>query len=951
MAAVLIVIGTSGIPAAEPFHEPFDAAVTSWKFSEQSGKVRILQQTRQRDRGLKGGAERIHLLAKDEATPVRFEHTVTRARVFDEVTASLSIRSDHPGWVLGLVIVIPDVIDPKTQRPAEIILAGDVYSDAGQWQQIRARTTDKKMHQLLVLLRARLGGTAEPGEMYVDRVVLACSLPNRECEVLTDDLQLAPVVTPSNIQLMSSAVMNSGPEVPNVSFRLDRLQVDGNPFFPRVVRHHREPAEVLAATGFNTVWIADYADASTLASLRKQQLWAAATPPQPLTESGDTLGSQAAGLVPFSPTNDAVLCWILGTRVEGSERSRLVHWIEQVEMADRRRNRPIAVDVLGDERLFSRDVGWLGSSRHPLQTTFSLLEYRDWLAERKQLARPGAFCWTWIQTEPSPSLLALHSGEGSPAMLEPEQIRLQMYAALAAGCRGLGFWTTTPLNHATPAARERELILQQLNLELGLMEPMLATSSSVSKIACTAITPGPVDPSRNSPIGRSLSNHIEREGQQRAHASQQRQKQGEGDELTAAVLRSEYGTLILPMWLEQHSQFVPAQSAAQDVVLTVAGAGETSSAWEVSTTEVTNLRSEPVAGGRRITIPRFDQTAIIWLTNKPELKESLAKRIQAIKATSAAAGVELARLKFDRVAKVHEELQILAPQVPDGPQLLGRARLRLERAEAALRTKDYHTARLHAGETLQSLRILQRAHWDEAVHSLSAPVSSPYSLCFQTLPQHWKLVADFGRSRSRESRNLLPSGEFEDLDTLIAEGWENHHHAPDELRTKAELFPTGRSSRYALRLACEPAAGITPPRYLERPAVTLTTPPVPARAGQVLHISGWVKISQPVTGHCDGLMIYDSLLGKPGALRFHQKSGWTKFEMLREPRESTDWTLTMSLCGMGDVLIDDLQIVPQERWQEGTSPAESPRVEPASATRLFDRLPRLPTFPSPRRQP
>jgi hypothetical protein len=312
--------------------------------------------------------------------------------------------------------------------------------------------------------------------------------------------------------------------------------------------------------------------------------------------------------------------------------------------------------------------------------------------------------------------------------------------------------------------------------------------------------------------------------------------------------------------------------------------------------------------------------------------------------------VELARLKFDRVAKVHEELQLLAPPVPDGPQLLGRARLRLERAETALRGKDYHQARVHAGEAMQSLRILQRAHWDEAVRSLTAPVSSPYTLCFQTLPQHWKLIADFGRSRSQESRNLLPSGEFEDLDTLIAEGWENEQHVPDELRAKAELFPTGRSSRYALRLACEPAAGVTPPRYLERPAVTLTTPPVPARAGQVLHISGWIKVSQPITGHCDGLMIYDSLLGKPGALRFHQKSGWTKFEMLREPRESTDWALTMSLCGMGDVLIDDLQIVPQERWQEGTSSTETPRIEPASGTRLFDRLPRLPEFPMPRRR-
>lgn len=951
LAAVAIVVGAGLVTAAEPFHEPFDAAVTSWKLSPLSGNAQILQHTRQRARGLKEGAEQLRLLAKTEGTPVRFEHEVTKARVFDEVTASLNVRSDHPGWVIGVVIVTPDVIDPKTQKPAQITMVGDVYSDVGKWQQLRIQTTDKQISQYLGRLRARLGGAVEPGEMYIDRVVLASALPNRECEILTDDLRLSPVVLPSTVQLSSATSEATGPVMPNVSFRLDRLQVDGRPFFPRLVRHHQESADVLAATGFNTVWISDYADSSTLAALRRHHLWAAATPPQPQAESGDALSSQTAGLVPFAPASDAVLCWMLGTRVESNERSRMVHWVEQIEMADRRRNRPIAVDVLGEERLFSRDVGLLGSSRHPLQTTFSLLEYRDWLADRKSLARPGAFCWTWIQTEPSRNLQALDSGEGTGPMLEPEQIRLQMYAALAGGCRGLGFWTTTPMNQSTPAARERALTLQQLNLELGLMEPWLATSGHVERIACTAITPGSVNPTRNVPIGPSLSNNIEREGQLRAHAQQKKQQQRESEELTAFVLRTDYDTLVLPIWLEQHSQFVPAQAAAQDVVLTVPGAGETATAWEVSTTDISLLTSTPVAGGRRITLPRLDQTGIIWLTNNPKLKVSLLQRVQAIKAASAAACVELARLKFDRVAKVHEELQTLAPPVPDGPQLLGRARLRLERAEAALKAQDFHTARVNAGEAMQSLRILQRAHWDEAVRSLSSPVSSPYAVCFQTLPQHWKLVADFGRSRSAESRNLLPSGEFEDLDTLIAEGWENEQHVPEELRAKAELFPSGRSSRYSLRLACEPAAGVPPPRHLERAAVTLTTPPIPARAGQILHISGWVKIRQPITGHRDGLMIYDSLLGKPGALRFHQASTWTKFEILREPKESTDWTLTMSLTGMGDILIDDLRIIPQDRWLDGVAPNDPPRVEPASGARLFDRLPRLPSLSPPRRQP
>ncbi len=950
MVVAAVVLAPLVLLAAEPFHEPFDAAVATWKFHDRSGAVRVLQHARQRSRGHQQGAEQLRLLARAEGTRMRLEHAVPAARVFDEVAARVWVRSDHPGWVIGVVIVTPKIIDEETQKPVEITLAGDVYSDVGQWQELRVQTADKVVQDKLRTLRGRLGGAVDTGEMYVDRVLLACPLPNQECEVLIDDLRLAPIVTPASIDLISGNI-DTTPTTPAVAFRLDRLQVDDRPFFPRLVLHRNESPETLAALGFNTVWVADYTDTSMLAALRKQHLWAAATPPQPQAESGDALSSHAAGLVPFSSSSDAVLCWMLGTRIEGEERSRLVHWIEQIEMADRRRNRPIAIDVLGEERLFSRDVGWLGSSRHSLQTTFSLVEYREWLSERRSLARPGAFCWTWIQTEPTPALQSLGSFKSAVPVLEPEQIRLQTYAALAAGSRAVGFWTTTALDDDSPMAKERACALQQLNLELGLMEPWLATASGLTRIPCTAQIPGAVDPTRNLPIGRSFSNTLHRDGQLRAHAQQQRLKQNDADELSAAVLRTEYGTLILPLWLEHQSQFVPAQSAAQEVTLTVAGAGETATAWEVSTTDVSSLRSEPVAGGRRITLPRLDQTAMIWLTNEPKWKDSLLARVQAIKSASAAASVELARLKFARVAKVHEALQTLAPQVPDGAQLIGRARLRLDRAEAALRARDDHTARLAAGETLQALRILQRAHWDEAVRSLSSPVSSPYTMCFQTLPEHWKLIAEIGRSRSRESRNLLPSGEFEDLDTLIAEGWRNEQHVPDELRARAELFPSGRSSRYSLRMACEPAAGVTPPRHLERTAITLTTPPIAASAGQILHISGWVKIRQPVTGHRDGLMIYDSLLGKPGALRFHDSSGWTKFELLREPPESTEWTLTFALTGMGDILLDDLRIVPQEPWRDESAPNDRQKVEPASGTRLFDRLPRLPSFSPPRRLP
>jgi hypothetical protein len=49
---------------------------------------------------------------------------------------------------------------------------------------------------------------------------------------------------------------------------------------------------------------------------------------------------------------------------------------------------------------------------------------------------------------------------------------------------------------------------------------------------------------------------------------------------------------------------------------------------------------------------------------------------------------------------------------------------------------------------MQLLRILQHAHWSDAAHRLYSPVSSPHTLCFQTLPDHWNMIARFGRTLS-----------------------------------------------------------------------------------------------------------------------------------------------------------------------------------------------------------
>jgi hypothetical protein len=947
--AVLLVcfVCAARLPAAEPHRVTFDDPRPSWNWASDPADVRLLKHERSQSAGRESSGERVMFLPRRADVSIRLEHHLPACRVLDELETSVWIRPTQPGWTLAVRVIAPGIRNPTTGEPASFLLRGDVARTPERWQQLRCRTTDHAISQQIRVQRARYEVAADPGELFIDQVVLLFRAQDAvETALAIDDLEVSPVVLVEAASATEPELRDT--ELPSVEFPLQRLQVGGRPFFPRIVRDHGEPMKTLADSGCNLIWIEADCEVARLRSLRSHGLWAMAMPPRPQSESGDVLGASSAGLVPFSATTDPILCWLMGVRLGAVERERTVEWIEQVHAADRRRNRPIVAEVVADERLYSRDVQMLGLSRHVLQSTFSLPDYRDWLAERRALARPGAFCWTWIQCESSPVLQQSLSAWATPPQLEPEQIRLQVYAALGAGCRGIGYWTTQPLDGATPAQRELALAIQQINQELSLLEPWLATVGGVSHIPCQIITESPQE--RTDPARRVLEGASATARNLIGAGSRRQDNLRSPAGLSATVLRTDFGTLVLPVWLDPQSQFVPAPAAAQSITFVVPGAEESAAAYEVSTTRIASL-SEPqrerVAGGKQITLSRFDQSAVVWLTSDQRLVEAMRQRIAAIEKSSATVSIELARRKIDRVGTVDARLQEVGARQEDGAQIIGGARLRLEKAQAALQSRDYHTARLLADDAARFLRMLQRAHWDDAVKHLSSPASSPYTLCFQSLPDHWRLVGHVGRSRQRDARNLLASGEFEDYDTLVAENWEHTQTPHEGLHAGAELVPGGHKSRTSLRLTCVPMTGVQPPVSLTQPAVTVITPPLHVRAGQILHISGWVKLDKPIVGSRDGFQISESLLGRSGAVRYRTATDWVRFEMLREVIASGDWKLTLSLTGIGDARIDDLQVLALDPLPDADFAAEEPTIQPAGG--LLDKLPRFPGLPTRRR--
>src|SRR5439155_858196 len=128
--------------------------------------------------------------------------------------------------------------------------------------------------------------------------------------------------------------------------------------------------------------------------------------------------------------NDRVLFWYLGGGRSAEHLDKVAQAASQVRETDSQR--PLGVDAWDGLRPYSRNVDMLGFQRWPLMS-LDLLKYRDWLEQRRRLARPGTFTWNWVQTHAPDWYTQLIYDRAPSATFEepigplPEQIRLLTY--------------------------------------------------------------------------------------------------------------------------------------------------------------------------------------------------------------------------------------------------------------------------------------------------------------------------------------------------------------------------------------------------------------------------------------------------------------------------------------------------------------------------------------------
>lgn len=815
-----------------------------------------------------------------------FHHDLGRAPVTDELNISLWVKANRPGIQLFCRVVLPKEREPKNlDQPLTLVLKGDTYQLTGRWQQLTLRQPVRRLKEQVNLFRAETGKDAVVADAYVDRLIMNVYAGPGQTDVWLDDMEIGPILehklttpakTPEEVPGKTLARRTS-----EVQLKGNQLLVSGQKFFLRGIRHSGTPLKTLRDAGFNTLWVNDSISDQALDEAVNQGFWivpvlqgpSEGEVPAQLT-SQQVMGKKMARFL----EQEAVLCWDLGSNLSFEKNQAVTRTAQSLRNADPLR--PLAADIWDGFQRYSRGIDqvMVGAHRWPLFTTMELPMYRDWLLQKKRLSQPGTYTWTWIQTHiPDWQLQLLYPQDGKPgqpivAGPHPEHLRLLTFTALGAGCRGVGFWSDRFLADSHQG-RDRLLALALLNQELQLLEPLIVNAE---------------DPFW---IDTSLP------------------------DVKAAVLRSEKGILVLPIWMGKGTQFVPPQGGATELTFVVPQAPTGAQVWEITAGQVRSIPWSRVVGGTQISLKEFSLATAVVLTSDLSPTGLVVGWQDAQRKKSKLAAQwahDLAEEEFNKVLAIQTKLENNGRHLADSEGLMKKSREFIAQSLDYRRNGEYGNGFAAAQRALRPLRILMRAAWEQALRDLDNPVATPFSPSYFTLPEHYQMWGEIQAAKLQA--NVLPDGDFETPAGKEAQGWVVQEvPSLDEVAvTATRVSESPRSGKQCLKIQAVPKNPLLAPVALERTFLGVYSPSIKLNPGSLVRISGWVRIPQEIKGSPDGALFFDSVGGEPLGIRLTAPTEWRHYSFYRKVPTSGTVGITLALTGMGAVYFDDWKVEPLE---------------------------------------
>ena len=992
----------------------FESPRTVWSQEQTDATVRLLAHDRTNRAAHEGRTSEHFQFASSLGSSFFYSYPLPRVPVADNLSLSLYVRANRSGVQLFARVVLPADIDPDTKSPSFLLVPGTIYDNVDRWQRLELTELRPSLERQARVLRAKSHRPVKLDGAYIEQLVVNLFAGTGETEVFLDELNVGPVppavaaafATAMEKRRTEASAARTGPQPP-------REGASGTqPGASRVaaearVRLDRNRLKRRAEDGLFHDWVFTgiHAPGADLASLRNagfdvliDDLDADPKRYKEAVEKGFLLmpvfgrgpegalldPAQAAAAAAAFPYREAVLAWNLGDRLgraadprvrkDELERGRaLIAALRALPPGVSRLTTGVVDDELSRFARAPRNLDMLGIRPSAWASSLAPADTYQFLKQRRDLtvrSNAGALYWTILPATPPPSVTAAVWGRdvppawGSP-MVQPEQIRLMTYTALATGYRGLAFHGDANLTRS--GGRMLLLEMSLLNAEIDLFESIIANGADPIPVYNAYDPDPPVLPPPGGRIGMRVT--------------RQKELPPLPGILGAAIGTHDHkGILLVVTDLAASAQFQPPQMARNEVNMTIM-VPETAQAFEVSPGRLRVLERKQSIGGTRITLPEFDTTALILITTDIAMKERIEAVVNSIRPLAAQMAIEQAELKLAWATEVNGRLAADGhyliedkerrkreanggPVPTDQAELLTKSTEFIKAARENLEREDFSNAWDEARRASRPLRILMRGLWDNAAAALVRANSHPEDLAneallitgrakhkgpplivppvasaplagFNLLPQHYFWVDDM----KYDGRNLVPSGSFDDPEALEKSGWADAGYQHELVASKVATVAWGsaKPGRY-IKMTVEAAPGHTIdelPPFLDFPAAAIRSPAVKMKMGQFFRISVNVQRSTASAAGAGGVVIRDSIGGE--ALQFSSTAAiasLTRVVLYRRAPADGDLTVTLGLAGYGEARFDDLKIERIEATPTPTAPdiARRPRSgRPATA--------------------
>ena len=772
----------------------------------------------------------------ERGTKVYLTYPIEPCVIIDDLRASIRIMSAQSGMRIGFRVVFPRSAHPATHDPIMEVLLGTPNEGRGQWSTSTVDAVPLQLDERVRYLKTKFGPGIDLQEPYIDAVVLSIYSDPGRIKIKVDDLRIEGRVSPASPMLREKSMIGGqqNPAILSVPEQLRALQAT----VPRWILHQGESLQHLKSLGFTAIITDNPNDTLIAEQALSSQMGVIARPPELLPSEE------------LAKSYRHIQGWNLGLTLDRYDLDSSRNLASRLTRFPQSLARPIVGEAMEMYGQYSRLSDSLAVPL-PLPTRIrsSSEAAQIMQSDLRPLAGRSNALTSIVTQMPDKWFVqkaianrAIRSNASATFDYDLLQVRLQFYRSMMQGARGFIFRSATPLDAGDLTSQKRGEGYAGINLEIELLKPWIQAGQSTWRTIPT-----------DSP------NH------------------------TATVLETPKSQLAIVVASGPMDQICSVAPTTERLKVTLPLSGQMRSVYRITHGELEPMRPEQTPGGWQVSIenPALIEQIVSAADAMPlaYLRDMLAK-------PEVATGLVSSRMDLSAQAIELAQLSLNSQRVPTsdpGWEEIKRAESQQRTAILLLKRSNIPQAIKSADQALLIAQRVVRRSWEAATSEFGAFQSTPLLASPLSLPIHWELI------RLLAGRNAqfipVPGVPFRDTSQLVESQWQVDRRLIENIQSDCSVGSNGPDGLPTLVLTARPIQNQPIPSGYGGAVMRVSSPPISAPAGAMIHVEGLVRIQSPAGETQSGLLVSDSLggesLGQLISTADASQYEWRRFNLIR----------------------------------------------------------------------